>query len=498
MLRVEFGSGEAAAGEDGELGVAAVWFVFKGEGVRGALEAVDERCGGALRRALRASRFEGAREEMLEVLAPAQAGVGRIVLVGAGEPAEWDELAIEQAAARAYRAVSHSGARVLRIHVCGLDLRQAARAAFGACLAAYRFDKYRTREKPTQRPSVSAVELIGAPAASAEAAFAPLRTLAEAIYFTRDLVSEPANVLYPQEFARRVQELERLGLEVEVLGERQLRELKMGALLAVGQGSARESQLVVLQWRGAGDDQAPWAFVGKGVCFDSGGITLKAGAGMHSMIWDMAGAAAVAGLMYALAARKAKVNAVGVLALVENMPDGQAQRPGDIVTSSSGQTIEIISTDAEGRLILADALWYCQQRFHPSTLIDLATLTGGIALGPDYAQLYAPSDELARVLTDAGTQEGELLWRMPLDPRYESKVDCEHADMKNSGNEAGGSITAALMLQRFVTGCRWAHLDMAANAWKSPSNVPTIPDGATGFGVRLLNRVVDGNGLLAS
>src|SRR6185437_7722185 len=456
MLRVEFGSEEAAGGGDDDLGVAAVWFVFKGEGVGEALGAVDERCGGALRRALQASRFQGGREELLEVLAPAGAAVGRIVLVGAGEAGEWDELAIEQAAARAYRALSHSGARVLRIHGCGMGPRQVARAAFGVCLAAYRFDKYRTREKPSQRPSVSAVEVIGAPVASAEAAFAPLRTLAEAIYFTRDLVSEPANVLYPQEFARRVQELERLGLEVQVLGEKQLRELKMGALLAVGQGSARESQLVVLQWRGAGNDQQPpWAFVGKGVCFDSGGITLKAGAGMHSMIWDMAGAAAVAGLMYALAARKAKVNAVGVLALVENMPDGNAQRPGDVVTSSSGQTIEIISTDAEGRLILADALWYCQQRFNPSTLIDLATLTGGTALGAEYAQLYSPSDELARALIDSGIQQGELLWRMPLDPNYESKVDCERADMRNYGNEGGGSIAAALLLQRFVTAGRW-------------------------------------------
>jgi leucyl aminopeptidase len=261
----------------------------------------------------------------------------------------------------------------------------------------------------------------------------------------------------------------------------------------VGQGSARESQLAVIRWNGAADKNAqPIAFIGKGVCFDTGGISIKPADGMEDMKWDMGGAAAVAGLMHVLAGRKAKVNAVGILGLVENMPDGNAQRPGDVVTSMSGQTIEIINTDAEGRLVLADAVWYCQDRFKPKFMVDLATLTGAIiiSLGNDYAGLFSNNDELSANLLAASTVEAEPLWRMPLPTQYDKNIDSMIADMKNTGGRPGGSITAALFIQRFVNNVPWAHLDIASTAWKKPSSVPTIPEGATGYGVRLLNRMV--------
>ncbi|HET6970644.1 MAG TPA: leucyl aminopeptidase, partial [Phenylobacterium sp.] len=258
------------------------------------------------------------------------------------------------------------------------------------------------------------------------------------------------------------------------------------------QGSVRDSQLAIIRWNGAADKTAqPIAFVGKGVCFDTGGISIKPAENMEDMKWDMAGAGAVAGLMHALAGRKAKVNAIGILGLVENMPDGNAQRPGDVVTSMSGQTIEVINTDAEGRLVLADALWYCQDRFKPKFMVDLATLTGAIiiALGNDYAGCFSNNDELAGNLLAAADGEGEPLWRMPL-AEYGKQIESAIADVKNTGGRPGGSITAALFLQKFVAGLPWAHLDIASTAWKKPSSVPTIPDGATGYGVRLLNRMV--------
>ena len=332
--------------------------------------------------------------------------------------------------------------------------------------------------------------------AGARAAFQEAQALAEAVAFTRDLVSEPANILYPVEFARRVKELERLGLEVEILGVKEMEALGMGALLGVGQGSTRESQLAVIQWKGASDPNAqPIAFVGKGVCFDTGGISIKGADGMEDMKWDMGGAGAVSGLMHALAGRKARVNAVGILGLVENMPDGNAQRPGDIVTTMSGQTVEVINTDAEGRLVLADALWYCQDRFKPKFMIDLATLTGAIiiALGNDYAGLFSNDDPLSEKLLVASKAEGEPLWRMPLPAQYERQIESPAADMKNIGGRPGGSITAALFIQKFVNGLPWAHLDIASTTWKKGSTNPSNPDGASGFGVRLLNRLVADN-----
>jgi leucyl aminopeptidase len=447
----------------------------------------------AVAAAAQATRFTGAKGQTLDILAPQGVKAARLVLVGAGKAEAFDAIAAEHAAASAFGAVKLSGLETVRVELTSPDPKLAARAALGVRLASYRFDKYRTTEPAEKKPSVTKAEIAVTDPQGAGAAFPPLAALADAVSFTRDLVSEPANVLYPAEFARRVKALEALGLEVEILGEAAMEKLGMGSLLGVGQGSVRESQLAIMRWNGGKKGEAPIAFIGKGVCFDTGGISLKPADSMEDMKWDMGGAGAVAGLMHALAGRKAKVNAVGLLGLVENMPDGNAQRPGDVVTSMSGQTIEVINTDAEGRLVLADVLWYCQDRFKPKFMVDLATLTGAIiiALGNDYAGLYSNDEDLAAGLLAASGSEGEPLWRMPLPPAYEKQIESMIADVKNTGGRPGGSITAALFLQKFVNGLPWAHLDIASTAWKKPSSIPTLPEGATGFGVRLLNRMVE-------
>jgi leucyl aminopeptidase len=461
-----------------------------------AAAAVDATLSGQISRAIAAGRFTGAKGQTLDLITGAADGPVRVAVIGTGAANEISASIAETAAASAWKALASTGVTTVIVQVGNVAPEVAAQAAYGVQLAAYRFDRYRTTEKPEARPSVTQVVVeLDAPA-GVEAAHAPLQALADATIFARDLVSEPANILYPAEFAARVKALETLGLTVEVLGEAEMTKLGMGSLLGVGQGSRRESQLVVIQWKGASDPNAqPVAFVGKGVTFDTGGISLKPADGMEDMKWDMGGAAAVSGLMHALAGRKAKVNAVGILGLVENMPDGNAQRPGDIVTSMSGQTIEVINTDAEGRLVLADALWYCQDRFKPQFMIDLATLTGAIiiALGNDYAGLFSNDDALAGKLLAASEATGEPIWRLPIPPAYEKQLDSMAADMKNVGGRPAGSITAALFLQRFVNKLPWAHLDIASTAWKKPSAIPTIPDGATGFGVRLLNQLVADN-----
>ena len=453
-----------------------------------------ERHEGRLAQAVAASRFTGAKGQTLDLLAPPEVAAERLVLLGAGKRDAFDGLGAELAAGAAYNALKSSGLENLRVEPPLGDAQTAARAALGLRLAAYRFDKYRTKEPPEKKPSIVRAQIVAAEPDAALAAFPPLAALADAVSFTRDLVSEPANVLYPAEFARRVKELESLGLEVEILGEPEMAKLGMGSLLGVGQGSTRESQLVVIRWNGAADRKAqPVAFVGKGVCFDTGGISIKPAGGMEDMKWDMGGAGAVAGLMHVLAGRKAKVNAVGVLGLVENMPDGSAQRPGDVVTSMSGQTIEVINTDAEGRLVLADAIWYVQDRFKPKFIVDVATLTGAIitALGNDYAGLFSNNDELSADLLEASAKEGEPLWRMPLKEEKKKNMAPQLAALRIfAPGPAGGSITAALFIQKFVNDLPWAHLDIASTAWKKSSTVSTVPDGASGYGVRLLNRLV--------
>jgi len=372
--------------------------------------------------------------------------------------------------------------------------QRAARVGFGALLRSYRFDKYRTTEKAEAKPSLSKVTVMVANPGAARRAFEDLESIAEGVFLTRNLVSEPANVIYPKSFAREARKLTKLGVKVQVLGEAEMRKLNMNALLGVSQGSDREAQLVVLRWNGApkGKKKAPIAFVGKGVTFDTGGISIKPSTHMEDMKWDMGGAGVVAGLMKALAGRKAKVDAIGICGLVENMPSAKAQRPGDIVKSASGQTIEVINTDAEGRLVLADAIWYVQKKFKPRFIVDLATLTGAIivALGHDHAGLFSNNDRLAQRLTAAGQATGEALWRMPLGDAYDKNINSDAADMKNVGARGGGSITAAQFIQRFVDkGTPWAHLDIAGVTWDSKPK-PTVPKGGTGFGVRLLDRLV--------
>ena len=458
----------------------------------GAASAADAAAGGALTRAMGASRFTGGANSTLAVAAPAGVEAQTVLLVGAGAET-LDDLGVETAAGAAYHAVKMSGASVLTLDLSELSPEQAARAAFAVQLASYRFDKYRTTQKPDKVPSITTVQVIAPDLRAAQVAHDGFAAVADAVAFARDLVSEPANVLYPAEFARRVKALEPLGLKVEILGEDDMEKLGMRTLLGVGQGSRRESQLAVIQWNGGAEGEQPIAFVGKGVCFDTGGISIKPAEGMEDMKWDMGGAAAVAGLMHALAGRKAKVNAIGVLGLVENMPDGNAQRPGDVVVSMSGQTVEVINTDAEGRLVLADALWYTQERFKPKFMIDLATLTGAmiVALGLDYAGIFSNSDEVSNAILDASGKVGENFWRMPIPSIYEQHIDSKIADVKNMGNgRAGGSITAALFLQRFTNGVPWAHLDIAPTAWANKSPRPTVPEGAVGFGVRTLDRMV--------
>lgn len=485
-MKVEFVA-EAGAAE-----VLAL-LVHEGRQFAGQNAEHDEKAGGSLARAMKNSRFNGAPNSTLIVAAPQGVSADTIVLTGAGASGALSDPTVEAAAAAAYHAVKLSGATTLTLDVGSLSAEQAARAAFAVRLAAYRFDKYLTRQKPEKIPSVTTVRVVTSDVKAAESAFAPLSAVADAVLFSRDLVAEPANVLYPAEFARRVKELESLGLEVEILGEAEMEKLGMRTLLAVGQGSVRESQLAVITWNGGKPGEAPIAFVGKGVCFDTGGISIKPADGMEEMKWDMGGAAAVTGLMHALAGRKAKVNAVGVLGLVENMPDGDAQRPGDVVISMSGQSVEVLNTDAEGRLVLADCLWYTQERFKPQFMIDLATLTGAmiISLGMEYAGVFSNDDGVAGGVLEAGPKVGEKVWRMPLPAEYERHIDSPIADVKNMGNgRAGGSITAALFLQRFTNGTPWAHIDIAPTAWVKDSRNPTVPDGAVGWGVRLLDRMV--------
>jgi leucyl aminopeptidase len=461
--------------------------------------ALDQETDGALKRAMASSRFTGRKDDVLGVLAPAKLPVGRVLLLGLGKAQALDAVALQgvggQIVAQLNAAGERNAAAVID-EIEGMKLQPAeaaANLAFGARLRAYRFDKYRTKEKPEQKPSLEKLTVMTSDVAGAKRAFAPLDKVAEGVFFTRDLVSEPANIIYPETLAQAARSLERFGVKVEVLDEKQMKKLGMGALLGVAQGSARPPRLVVMQWQGARAKNAqPVAFIGKGVTFDTGGISIKPAEGMWDMKWDMAGAGVVIGLMKALVGRKAKLNAVGVAGLVENMPSGMAQRPGDIVKTMSGQTVEVLNTDAEGRLVLADALWYCQDRFKPKFMIDLATLTGAIiiALGHDNAGLFSNNEELADRLIAAGKVVGEPLWRLPLAESYDKLMDSDAADIKNiSGGREAGSITAAQFLQRFVNGVPWAHLDIAGTAW-SKKDAPTVPKGATAFGVRLLDRLL--------
>jgi leucyl aminopeptidase len=482
---------------------AVVVGVWEGKVLTPAARRLDEAAGSAITRALAAaSRFSGKKDELLPIVGAPDLSVSRIVLAGLGKPESADSRSLQQLGGNLVTHLNGAGEQEATLMIDAAEgasigaAEAAAELAFGAQLRSYRFDKYKTKQKPEQKPSLNRLTVATGGAKAAKRAYQPLEKTAAAVFMTRDLVSEPANIIYPETLAAKAGRLAELGIDVEILDEHKMRELGMNALLAVGQGSARPPRVVVMQWHGAnepaGARSQPLAFVGKGVTFDTGGISIKPAAGMGDMKWDMAGAAVVIGLMRLLAARNAPVNAVGVVGLVENMPSGTAQRPGDIVTSMSGQTIEVLNTDAEGRLVLADALWYCQDRFKPRLIIDLATLTGAVivALGHHQAGLFSNSDELAERLVEAGKAVGEQVWRLPLAESYDREIDSDAADVKNiGGGRAAGSIIGAQFIQRFVNEVPWAHLDIAGTAW-STKDAPTVPKGATAFGVRLLDRFV--------
>jgi leucyl aminopeptidase len=477
--------------------------VMAGEGgqLLPAAQALDAATGGRLAKAITAARFTGGAGQTLDLFAPDGVDFGRVMVIGVGALDRADGLAVERWAGNAVKKVMTSGAEHLVLQPDQLPnvskSDAGSRAAFGARMAAYRFDTYRTKLKPEQKPTLKDVQVAMDGAVAARARAEKDGPIVDGVFFARDLVSEPANVLYPETYAQRLKsELEPLGVEVEILGPAEMEKLGMGALLGVAQGSIREARLVVMNWKGMASKKArPMALVGKGVTFDTGGISLKPGAGMDEMRGDMGGSAAVAGAMKAIAGRKAQANVVGIVALVENMPGPNAQRPGDIVKTMSGQTIEVLNTDAEGRLILADALTYAQEKFNPTAVVDLATLTGAVivALGHEYAGFYANDEDLAHAIEQAGTAEGELVWRMPLAAAYDKLIDTPNADMKNIAAKPGaGSIIGAQFLKRFVKeGVDWAHLDIAGTAWKSgPYEDPLYPAWATGYGVRLLNRLI--------
>jgi leucyl aminopeptidase len=448
-----------------------------------------------VKRAAATNQFKGKSGSTLDILEPEGIKVQRLIVIGAGKVAdlkERDFLKFGGALAGKLNSGSEAVTIVAELPEGAMQPNQAASVASGMKLRAYRFDRYKTKKKEGEdRGLRTEVSLAVADVAASKKAFAPEAEIVDGVILARELVNEPPNVLYPEEFARRAGQLKKLGVDVEILDVKAMTKLGMGALLGVGQGSARPSRTVIMRWNGGKKGEAPVAFVGKGVCFDTGGISIKGAASMEDMKGDMGGAACVVGLMHALAARKAKVNAVGAIGLVENMPDGNAQRPGDIVTSMSGQTIEIINTDAEGRLVLADVLWYVAKKHKPKFMIDLATLTGAImvALGTENAGLFSNNDELADRLVKVGLATGEKVWRMPLSAEYDKLIDSQFADMKNTGGRYGGSVTAAQFLQRFVDNTPWAHLDIAGTAMGAPKTEINQSWGS-GFGVRLLERLV--------
>jgi len=448
---------------------------------------------GAQARAAEAMRFTGKGGQTCDILG---GDTGRFILIGVGEVNKASKLDIEKLGAKLWSLIGASGAKTARVLASCLPTAELAAAfATGLRLRAYRFDKYLTKEKPEAKPSLKTVS-IDTPHGAAADLYAIEESVAAGVHFARDLVAEVPNVLYPAAYADIIQaELEPLGVEIEILDEPAMEKLGMGALLGVGMGSEKASRLVLMHWKGDGSQAQPLAFVGKGVTFDTGGISIKPAAGMWDMKFDMGGSATVVGLMKAVALRKSAQNVLGVVGLVENMPDGKAQRPGDIVTSMSGQTIQVLNTDAEGRLVLADALWYTQDRYKPKFMIDLATLTGAmmVALGMEKAGVFSNDEDLPQKLFSAGETTGDRVWHMPIGPEYNKLIDSKEADVANiGGGRWGGSITAACFLERFVNQVPWAHIDIAGVAW-GESDKPLSGVGATGFGVRLLDRFLRDN-----
>lgn len=455
-------------------------------------------CGKQLEKAMSLESFTGKLGSMLTLIAP-EGGPDKILLIGCGKPADLTETDCFKVGGKVFAALGSGDAVTILTEVAlksnALSATHIANIAAGAKLRAYKFDDYFTKGREAdKKPKKVAKFKVGTDElAPTKKAWERIDGVSDGVNVARQLVNEPPNTLGPVEFAKEAMKLKKLGAKVQVLGVAEMKKLGMGALLGVSQGSAddRQARMAIIQWDGGKKGDAPLGFVGKGVVFDTGGISLKPGSGMEDMKGDMGGAAAVTGLMHALAARKAKVNAVGIIGLVENMPDANAQRPGDIVTSMSGQTIEIINTDAEGRLVLADALWYCQKRFKPKFMINLATLTGAIlvALGKEHAGIFSNDDKLADNLFKAGQITDEKVWRLPISEAYDKIIDSKNADMKNAGGRYAGSITAAQFLQRFVNDVPWVHIDVAGMAMGSKTNEYNQSWGS-GYGVRLLDKLV--------
>lgn len=460
-------------------------------------QALDKKSGGLIKKSLSSGKFAGKRGQGVSVIMPAASKVERVIVIGAGERSKLNATECEKIGGAVVSFANHAGIKDVMVLAEGFKITgddAAARMAHGAELRSYRFDKYFTKKTADEKPTLAAMTFASDNAKKSEKEYTALKPLADGVFFTRDLVSEPGNIIDPETLSEQCATLEKLGVDVEILGEPEMHKLGFGALLGVGQGSAKESRMVVMRWNGLGKNSKaqPVAFVGKGVTFDTGGISIKPANGMEEMKFDMGGAGTVIGLMKALAGRKAKVNVVGLVGLVENMPSGNAQRPGDVVTSYSGQTIEVLNTDAEGRLVLADVLWYAQKHFKPKFIIDLATLTGAIivALGTSRAGLFSNDDKLSEQLAKIGEKVNEPVWRLPLGEVYDKQIDSDIADMQNLGKDReAGSITAAQFLQRFVNKTPWVHLDIAGTAWCN-KDADICPKGATAYGVRLLNQLV--------
>ncbi len=488
MIKVSF----AAARPEGSHALAIP--VRSEDALKDRLADLDDAARALAERSAEAQRFEREIGAIAETFIDEGGAARRLLLVGYG--AKQDEVALHERVGGALTAkLLTSGETKLVVDARGLDAGAACRLAFGAAARSWRYDLYRTKLGRKQKPTLEQIVLVGA-GEGAKKAWADYAAMLDGLDLTRMLVTEPANVVYPESFVERVRAaLGGTGVEIEQLDEKQMAKLGMNALLGVGRGSVRPPRLLVMRWNGGTPGAKPIALVGKGITFDTGGISIKPAAGMESMKWDMGGAGAVAGAMLSLARRKAKANVVGVCALAENMPDGNAQRPGDVVTSMSGQTIEVINTDAEGRLVLADAMTWTQRELKPSVMIDLATLTGAmvISLGHEYGGMFANDDGLADALFKAGAASGDKLWRLPMGEAYDRIMDSQIADMRNSASREGGSITAACFLQRFVEeGVKWAHLDIAGMVWQDKAS-HLYDKGATGFGVALLDRYIAAN-----
>lgn len=471
--------------------------VFAGDGLAlGAMATrVDEASDGLIKAAAEAQDFKGKRFGTMLLPLPRGLSARALLVVGLGDPEKLVEADWAKLGGTVYGALpaGSDGAVAVfaELPAGGLSADQASDVALGMTLRSYTFDNYKSKKKDEPAPTARSVTIAVEDPAAASARWEAGAAIAAGTILARELVNEPPNALGPVEFAARAAALHDLGVTVTILEPEELEKLEMRALLGVAQGSARPARVAIMEWSGGPAEIKPVAFVGKGVVFDTGGISIKPAAGMEDMKGDMGGAAAVVGTMHALAARKAKVNAVGIIGLVENMPDGKAQRPGDIVRSKSGQTIEIINTDAEGRLVLADLLTHTIEVYSPRVVIDLATLTGAIivALGHHHAGMFTDDDTVAAQLTDAGKATGDHVWRMPLGKDYDSLIDSKFADMKNTGGRWGGSITAAQFLKRFAADAVWVHLDVAGTAMGPPANEISRTFGS-GFGVRLLDRFV--------